>query len=76
MGSSSGLIIAFVVALWAAYFVPLVLRRYDEASKNASIESSGRQSRVITRPVAAAVVEPASVVVEQAVQSGRDRRAR
>ncbi len=54
MGSSSGLIIAFVVALWAAYFVPLVLRRYDEASKNASIESSGLLSRVIARPAASA----------------------
>lgn len=62
MGSSSGLIIAFVVALWAAYFVPLVLRRYDEASKNASVESSGRLSRVIARPVQAEVVEPAAVI--------------
>jgi hypothetical protein len=71
------LIIAFVVALWAAYFVPLVLRRYDEASKNASIESSGRQSRVISRPVAqapavdlaasepAAVEEPVEVPIEK-----------
>jgi hypothetical protein len=57
VGSSSGLIIAFVVALWAAYFVPLVLRRYDEASKNASVESSGRQSRVISRPVQGPPVE-------------------
>jgi len=44
------LIIAFVVAIWAAYFVPLALRRYDEASKNASVESSGFLSRVIARP--------------------------
>lgn len=50
VGSSSGLIIAFVVAVWAAYFVPLVLRRYDEASKNASVESSGSSGRVINRP--------------------------
>lgn len=64
VGSSSGLIIAFVVALWAAYFVPLVLRRYDEASKNASVESSGRLSRVIARPSPVELVEtpPASVV--------------
>jgi hypothetical protein len=61
VGSSSGLIIAFVVAVWAAYFVPLVLRRYDEAGKNASVESTGTLSRVIARP-AAAVVDPASVV--------------
>ncbi|KQV75602.1 hypothetical protein ASC61_11640 [Aeromicrobium sp. Root344] len=57
------MIIAFVVAVWAAYFVPLVLRRYDEASKNASVEASGSQSRVIARPAAkpaASVAEPAA----------------
>ncbi len=67
MGASSGLIIAFVVAVWAAYFVPLALRRYDEASKNASVETSGSQSRVIARPVAKptpSVVEPVASVVE------------
>ncbi len=62
VGSSSGLIIAFVVAVWAAYFVPLALRRYDEATKNASVESTGFLSRVISRPQA---VEPeAEAVVE------------
>ena len=50
MGSSSGLIIAFVVVVWAAYFIPLALRRYDEASKNASVETTGSLSRVIRRP--------------------------
>ena len=54
------MIIAFVVAVWAAYFVPLVLRRYDEASKNASVETSGSQSRVIARPVA----RPSTPVVD------------
>jgi hypothetical protein len=49
VGSSSGLIIAFVVVVWAAYFIPLALRRYDEASKNASVESTGGLSRVISR---------------------------
>ncbi len=68
MGSSSGLIIAFVVAVWAAYFVPLALRRYDEASKNASVESTGFLSRVISRPQAAAEAEPASVA-EPVVES-------
>lgn len=68
------MIIAFVVAVWAAYFVPLVLRRYDEASKNASVEASGSQSRVIARPAAkptasvaepvASVIAPAAVIVE------------
>jgi hypothetical protein len=49
VGSSSGLIIAFVVVVWAAYAVPLALRRYDEASKNASVETTGGLSRVISR---------------------------
>jgi hypothetical protein len=49
VGSSSGLIIAFVVVVWAAFFIPLVLRRYDEATKNASVEGTGSLSRVINR---------------------------
>jgi hypothetical protein len=49
VSSSSGLIIAFVVVVWAAYFIPLALRRYDEASKNASVETAGGLSRVIAR---------------------------
>ena len=68
------MIIAFVVAVWAAYFVPLVLRRYDEASKNASVEASGSQSRVIARPmartapsVAEPVIEPEIPVAEKVV---------
>jgi hypothetical protein len=65
VGSSSGLIIAFVVAVWAAYFVPLVLRRYDEASKDASIDTSGSLGRVIARPATAvpAPATPAATVV-------------
>lgn len=59
---SSGLIIAFVVAVWAAYFVPLALRRYDEATKNASVESTGFLSRVISRPKA--VVAETEAVAE------------
>jgi len=62
VGSSSGLIIAFVVVLWAAYVIPLVLRRYDEASKNASVETTGALSRVISRPKAAAATAVAEVV--------------
>lgn len=49
VGATSGLIIAFVVVVWAAYFIPLALRRYDEASKNASVETTGSLSRVINR---------------------------
>lgn len=58
------MIIAFVVAVWAAYFVPLVLRRYDEASKNASVETSGSLGRVIRRPTPAAAEDAAPEVTE------------
>lgn len=33
--------------MWAAYFVPLVLRRYDEAGKTASVQEAGATGRVI-----------------------------
>jgi hypothetical protein len=68
---SSGLIIAFVVAVWAAYFVPLVLRRYDEASKNASVETTGAQSRVISRP---SVVEPVETTPTEVSTSSTGKR--
>ena len=58
MGASSGLIIAFVVAVWAAYFVPLVLRRYDEAGKNASVDDAGPTGRVIAPAAPAAPAQP------------------
>lgn len=45
---ANGLIVAFVVAVWAAYFVPLVLRRYDEASSSESLESLSPLSRVVS----------------------------
>lgn len=47
MQVGNGLIFAFVVALWAAYFVPLAVRRYDEASKAGSIDKFSSLSRVI-----------------------------
>ncbi len=46
----TGLVVAFVVAVWAAYFVPLVLRRYDEASTSSALETLSPLSRVISRP--------------------------
>ncbi len=61
------MIIAFVVAVWAAYFVPLVLRRYDEATKNASVETAGSQSRVIARPTPAAAPVPSVAEPVEAV---------
>lgn len=38
----TGLIYAAIVVLWAAYLVPLALRRYDEASHDRPVESSSR----------------------------------
>lgn len=58
------MIIAFVVVVWAAYFIPLALRRYDEAGKNASIDTTGTLGRVISRPVPAAVVEAVTSPVD------------
>ncbi|MFI5427297.1 hypothetical protein [Aeromicrobium sp. UC242_57] len=66
MGPSAGLIIAFVVVVWAAYFIPLALRRYDEASKDASVEGSGSLSRVIAWPGAGRTADEATEVVTPA----------
>ncbi|MEO6472332.1 MAG: hypothetical protein ABIR57_10380 [Aeromicrobium sp.] len=62
----NGLIFAFVVALWAAYFVPLAVRRYDEASKSGSIDKFSSLSRVIPhkRLVTEEVEEDAAPEVE------------
>lgn len=75
MGASAGLIVAFVVVVWAAYFIPLALRRYDEASKSASVESSGSLSRVIAWPRsgAAPAVESDAVDTPVAVTSSADK---
>lgn len=45
----TGLIVAFVVTVWAAYFVPLALRRYDEAHEQSALETLSPLSRVIRR---------------------------
>jgi hypothetical protein len=45
----TGLIVAFVVTVWAAYFVPLALRRYDEAHAQSALELLSPMSRVIRR---------------------------
>lgn len=78
MGSSSGLIIAFVVVVWAAYFMPLVLRRYDEASKNASFETTGTLSRVIARTKRDATPQthaPVAVAVDEQAPATAPRRS-
>src|SRR5699024_10462910 len=37
------------VVVWAAYFVPLVLRRYDEAGKSTAIDKLSPLSRTVAR---------------------------
>ena len=72
----TGLIVAFVVAIWAAYFVPLVLRRYDEASTSSSLEDLSPLSRVITPPTAnsegAKTPEPTPAVDEPTSETDAD----
>ncbi|MCW2770681.1 MAG: hypothetical protein JWR27_2114 [Aeromicrobium sp.] len=73
------MIIAFVVVVWAAYFIPLALRRYDEASKNDSVETSGSLGRVISRPTpapAAPVVAEKSDVKPVAAPAATEKPAR
>lgn len=53
----TGLIVAFVVTVWAAYFVPLALRRYDEAHHHSALEVLTPLSRVIRRAPAAREAE-------------------
>jgi len=67
VGASSGLIIAFVVAVWAAYFVPLVLRRYDEAGKNASVDDAGATGRVIAPTMNKTAVPVSEPVPQQSL---------
>lgn len=60
-GVGNGLIFALVVALWAAYFVPLALRRYDEATKSATVDKLSALTRVVRRPQSGTDAEEASV---------------
>jgi hypothetical protein len=64
----TGLIVAFVVTVWAAYFVPLALRRYDEAHDQSALEALSPLSRVIRRAPTAeelmAEAEPEQSAVE------------
>ena len=77
MTVGTGLIVAFVVAIWAAYFVPLVLRRYDEASTSSSLEDLSPLSRRINRPTAeseqAPAPEPTPDVEEPTSDTDADR---
>jgi hypothetical protein len=62
----TGLIVAFVVTVWAAYFVPLALRRYDEAHEQSALETLSPLSRVIRRAPSAAELAAAADEVDDA----------
>jgi hypothetical protein len=66
IGGASGVIFAVVVIVWVAYVVPLMLRRYDEASKTSSLGSFTSLSRVIPRPGRRDDAEVAEVAEETA----------
>ena len=67
----TGLIVAFVVTVWAAYFVPLALRRYDEAHNHSALEVLTPLSRVIRRAPTAREAEE----LEYAEQHAADLEA-
>ena len=48
----TGLIYAAIVAAWAAYLVPLALRRHDEAVRTRSVDRFSAAMRVLARPSA------------------------
>lgn len=45
----TGLIYAAIVVAWAAYLVPLALRRHDEAARSRSVERFSSAMRVLSR---------------------------
>ncbi|MFT4188904.1 MAG: hypothetical protein QM621_10025 [Aeromicrobium sp.] len=79
-GGASGVVFAVVVIMWVAYVVPLVLRRYDEASTTSSLGSLTSLSRVIQRPGKRPAVEPepepVQAVERPAARSAARRRRR
>lgn len=74
MEGSSGFIVAFVVVLWAAYFVPLALRRYDETSKNESVDEGA--SRKTLTSVSAQGAAPARAAESKASKEATPVSAR
>lgn len=75
----TGLIVAFVVTVWAAYFVPLALRRYDDAHDQSALEALSPLSRVIRRAPTAeelmAEAEAADLVEESPAEPKASRAA-
>ncbi|MDT0309316.1 hypothetical protein RM780_20465, partial [Streptomyces sp. DSM 44917] len=58
--SSSGLIFAVIVGAWAAYLVPMWLRRQDELNESRPTERFSTALRLLTRRRAQAADEPAA----------------
>lgn len=71
----TGLIVAFVVTVWAAYFVPLALRRYDEAHAQSALEVLSPLSRVIRRAPSRDEVPDDEIVDEQPAAKTAKRRS-
>lgn len=45
----SGLIYAVIITMWAAYFIPMWLRRHEELSESRSVERFSRAMRILSR---------------------------
>jgi type II secretory pathway pseudopilin PulG len=72
---TTGLIYVAIVAAWAAYLVPMMLKRNDEASRRRSAEAysssaarvlsraDGTRARYVVRPPGTAVTTPAGTTV-------------
>ncbi|MDX6308887.1 MAG: hypothetical protein QOI06_1933 [Nocardioidaceae bacterium] len=58
----TGVIYGAIVVVWAAYLVPLALRRHDEASRTRSIERFSSAMRVLARRGATATASARVVV--------------
>jgi hypothetical protein len=79
---TTGLIYAAIVAAWAAYLVPLWLRRHDEVSRQKSLERYSSAMRVLSREtdsgryVARRRDEPPRVLAPSPKRSAAQFRAR
>ena len=45
----SGVIYAVIIGMWAAYFIPLLVRRHEQLSENRSVERFSRAMRTLSR---------------------------
>ena len=76
----TGLIYAAIVAAWAAYLVPLALRRHDEKVRARSVQRFSAAMRVLSRPSGAGAdpvgaLRPAKVATVAAAPRPRASRA-